>query len=145
MDNYILTFAIIGILGIGAQWIGWRFNLPAIVVMAAAGILAGPVTGIIWPVGYDPAVAELSPMETLFGDFYRPIIGVAVAVILFEGGLTLNFTEIRGIGKGVQRLVLHGLFVSRTVSSHAFRHQKKGLQNRRQKTTAMVENYGQRD
>ena len=112
MDNYILTFAIIGILGIGAQWIGWRFNLPAIVVMAAAGILAGPVTGIIWPVGYDPAVAELSPMETLFGDFYRPIIGVAVAVILFEGGLTLNFSEIRGIGKGVQRLVFPGAIIA---------------------------------
>ena len=51
-------------------------------------------------------------MEALFGDFYRPIIAVAVAVILFEGGLQLNFAEIRGLSKGVRRLVFPGVAVA---------------------------------
>ncbi|MEO1015636.1 MAG: sodium:proton antiporter [Pseudomonadota bacterium] len=112
MNNLVLVFALIGVLGVGAQWIAWRFNLPAIVVMAIAGLVAGPVTGLLWPEGYDPASAAAAPMQTLFGDFYRPIIGVAVAVILFEGGLTLNFAEIRGITAGVRRLVFPGAFVA---------------------------------
>ena len=107
MDNIVLIVAIIGFLGIGAQWLAWRFNLPAIVLMAIAGILAGPVFGILRPpVGVGDG---LPPMEVLLGDFYRPIIAVAVAVILFEGGLTLNFSEIKGLSKGVRRLVLPGV------------------------------------
>ena len=107
MDNIVLVVAIIGFLGIGAQWLAWRFNLPAIVLMASAGILAGPVFGILRP---PPGVGEgLPPMEALFGDFYQPIIAIAVAVILFEGGLTLNFAEIRGLTKGVRRLVFPGV------------------------------------
>ena len=107
MDNIVLIVAIIGFLGIGAQWLAWRFNLPAIVLMAIAGILAGPVFGILRP---PPGVGEgLPPMEVLLGDFYRPIIAIAVAVILFEGGLTLNFSEIRGLTKGVGRLVMPGV------------------------------------
>ncbi|MEL7491805.1 MAG: sodium:proton antiporter [Pseudomonadota bacterium] len=107
MDNIVLVVAIIGVLGIGAQWVAWRFNLPAIVLMAIAGILAGPVFGILRP---PPGIGDGSaPMEALLGDFYRPIIAIAVAVILFEGGLTLNFAEIRGLTKGVRRLVFPGV------------------------------------
>ncbi len=105
MENLVLAFAIIGVLGVGAQWIAWRFNLPAIVLMAIAGVLAGPVLKLFTP---PDAPSGAPPMEMLFGEFYRPIIGIAVAVILFEGGLTLNFSEIRGLTKGVRRLVFPG-------------------------------------
>ena len=105
MDNLVLAFATIGVLGVGAQWLAWRFNLPAIVLMAIAGVLAGPVLGLF---SHPDAPAGAPPIEYLFGDFYRPIIGIAVAVILFEGGLTLNFSEIRGLMKGVRRLVFPG-------------------------------------
>jgi len=105
MDNLVLAFAIIGILGIGAQWLAWRLNFPAIVLMAIAGVLAGPVFNVF----SDPnAPAGTPPMEALFGEFYRPIIAVAVAVILFEGGLQLNFSELRGLTRGVRRLVFPG-------------------------------------
>ena len=110
MDNLIFAIAVIGVLGIGAQWFAWRFNLPAIVLMAIAGILAGPVFQILWPPEYVPGGTP--PMELLFGELYRPIIGIAVAVILFEGGLTLNFSEIRGLGKGIRRLVFPGVIVA---------------------------------
>ena len=117
MDNLVLVACIIGLLGIGAQWLAWRFNLPAIVLMAIAGILAGPVFGILRP---PPGVGDgLPPMEALLGDFYRPIISIAVAVILFEGGLTLNFAEIRGLSKGVRRLVFPGVPVAWALGSLA--------------------------
>lgn len=106
MDNLVLAFAIIGALGVGAQWLAWRLQLPAIVLMAAAGVLAGPVLGVFTPADAEPGAP---PMEALFGEFYRPIIAVAVAVILFEGGLQLNFAELRGLTKGVRRLVFPGV------------------------------------
>ncbi|MBB5519738.1 cation:proton antiporter [Amphiplicatus metriothermophilus] len=110
MDNLVLVVAAIGVLGVGAQWIAWRFNLPAIVVMAVAGILAGPVLGILRP---PPGVGEgLPPMQALLGEFYQPIIAIAVAVILFEGGLSLNFAELRGLTKGVRRLVFPGAAIA---------------------------------
>lgn len=85
-------FALIGVLGIGAQWAAWWLRMPAIVLMLAAGLLAGPVTG------------ALDPSEAL-GDLFRPVVAIAVAVILFEGGLTLNFRELREAGPMVRRLV----------------------------------------
>ncbi len=106
MENLVLAFAIIGVLGIGAQWLAWRFSLPAIVLMAVAGILAGPVFNIF---SAPDAAPGTPPMEALFGDFYRPLIGVAVAVILFEGGLQLNFSELRGLTRSVRRLVFPGV------------------------------------
>lgn len=106
MDNLVLAVSIIGVLGIGAQWLAWRFNLPAIVLMAIAGVLAGPVFNVFS--GPDMA-SGVPPMEALFGDFYRPLIAIAVAVILFEGGLQLNFSELRGLTRGVRRLVFPGV------------------------------------
>ena len=97
MDNLVLSFALIGFLGIGAQWLAWRMHLPAIVLMAMAGIIVGPGLGLINP-------------EQDFGEFYHPMIAVAVAIILFEGGLQLKFEEIRGsISEGVWRLVFPGV------------------------------------
>lgn len=109
MENLVFAFAIIGILGIGAQWVAWRTNQPAIVLMAIAGVMAGPVLGLFSPADLPPGTP---PMEALFGEFYRPIIAVAVAVILFEGGLQLNFSEIRGLRQGVQRLVFPGVLIA---------------------------------
>ncbi len=107
MDHLVLIIALIGVLGVGAQWIAWRFNLPAIVVMAIAGLAAGPFFELLIPAGAE--ATGLPRMQILLGDFYRPIIAIAVAVILFEGGLSLNFAELRGLTKGVGRLVIPGV------------------------------------
>lgn len=95
MEDIAGKIALIGALGITAQWIAWRFHLPTIVLLAAAGILAGPVFGLL-----DPRVD--------FEGILRPAIGLAVAVILYEGGLTLNFSEIKDTSKAVRRLVFVG-------------------------------------
>lgn len=95
MDDLVFKIALIGALGIAAQWAAWRFRVPSVVLLAVAGVIAGPATGLI-----DPAVD--------FGDLLRPLVAVAVAIILFEGGLTLNFHEIRHTAIAVRRMVLIG-------------------------------------
>ena len=91
----IMAFAVVGVLGVGSQWLAWRLRLPAIVLMLAAGILVGPVMGL-----FDP--------ERDIGPLTGPLISLAVAVILFEGGLTLDFHELRDARHGVRRLVVIG-------------------------------------
>ena len=95
MEEQAIVIALVGILGIGSQWIAWRTGWPAIVLMLAAGFLAGPVFGL-----FDP--------EHAFGDLLDPMIAIGVALILFEGGLSLDFRELRHAGEGVWRLVLLG-------------------------------------
>ncbi|MCC0029990.1 MAG: sodium:proton antiporter [Brucellaceae bacterium] len=93
MHDITLKIALIGALGMAAQWLAWRLHLPAIVLLLLAGFAAGPATGILDPVRD-------------FGDIYRPLVSMAVAVILFEGGMTLNFREIRETSTAVRRILL---------------------------------------
>ncbi len=96
MEYFALVIALVGVLGIGAQWVAWRSGLPAIVLMLVAGILAGPIFGVL-----DPHAA--------FGEMLEPMITIGVALILFEGGLNLEFKEFNKYGEGVWRLVLLGV------------------------------------
>ena len=98
MDSPALVIAAIGALGIGAQWIAWRTGWPAIVLMLIAGFLAGPILGLF------------SPEET-FGSLLEPMIGIGVALILFEGGLSLDFRELHHSGQAVWRLATVGVIV----------------------------------
>ena len=95
MSGLLLKIAIIGAAGIGAQWAAWRVRIPAIALLLVAGFVLGPMTGY------------LNPQQS-FGDLYRPIIALAVAIILFEGGLTLNFKEIKETSLAVRRIILIG-------------------------------------
>ncbi|GGY43377.1 cation:proton antiporter [Parvularcula lutaonensis] len=97
--DIVFAVTLIGFAGIGAQWLAWRLNLPAIVLMAIAGIILGPVMGVLKP-------------EEILGDVYSPLISIAVGIILFEGGLQLRFDELREVGKGVRRLVVPGVFLA---------------------------------
>jgi len=96
MEQQALVIALIGVLGIGAQWVAWRTGWPAIVLMLAAGFLSGPVFHL-----FDP--------EEAFGPMLEPMITIGVALILFEGGLSLDFRELRKYGEGVWRLVFLGV------------------------------------
>src|SRR3546814_16777126 len=84
------------VIGIGALWIAWRTGRPAFALMLIAIILTGPVLGLIHP-------------EQYFGALREPFIKLAVAVILFEGGLTLKFRELRHAGVAVFMLVFVGV------------------------------------
>lgn len=101
----IFACALIGALGIGAQWLAWRLQAPAIVLMALAGLAVGPLWSVLFG---DPL---LNPEEVFNGgthELLRPIVSLAVAVILFEGGLVLKFENLRDAGASVRRMVFVG-------------------------------------
>ncbi|MDD8024337.1 MAG: sodium:proton antiporter [Paracoccaceae bacterium] len=90
-----MAFALVGACGVGAQWLAWRLRLPAIVLMLAAGLVIGPGLGLLIP-------------ARDFGALTGPLISLAVAVILFEGGLSLDLHRLGDARAGVARLVLIG-------------------------------------
>ncbi len=97
----IFACALIGALGLGAQWLAWRLQAPAIVLMSLAGLAVGPIWSLLFG---DPL---LNPSGT-FGDLLRPMVSLAVAVILFEGGLVLKFENLREAGASVRRMIFIG-------------------------------------
>ena len=86
--NILISIASIGVIGIACQWLAWWARLPAILFLLIIGIIVGPVLDLIDP-------------DSLFGDLLFPIVSLSVAIILFEGSLTLKFEDIRGHGKTV--------------------------------------------
>ncbi len=103
MQSQALMIATIGVLGIGAQWLAWRTGWPAIVLMLAAGFLAGPIAEELGFRLIDP--------EAAFGDLLEPAINIGVALILFEGGLSLDLRELRHSGSAVYRLATIGVLI----------------------------------
>lgn len=102
----ITAFALVGVLGVGAQWIAWRLRIPGIVLMLGVGLLVGPVLGIFNP-------------QRDIGPLVAPMISIAVAIILFEGGLTLNYRSLRDAARGVVRLVVIGAPIGWVLSALA--------------------------
>ena len=98
-DHAILEIAGIGLAAILCQWIAWRVRLPAILFLLLAGIVAGPVAGWL-------------DADRLFGELLLPFVSLSVAVILFEGSLTLQFHQIRGLERVVRNMVSVGVLVS---------------------------------
>jgi NhaP-type Na+/H+ or K+/H+ antiporter len=93
-------------LGISAQWLAWRTKLPAILLLLVFGIIAGPVTGWINP-------------DELLGDILSPFVSISVAIILFEGGLSLRMAEFRKIGGVVIKLMTIGLIITWSLAAIA--------------------------
>ncbi len=98
-ENFLIGLSAIIVLGIVAQWIAWRIQVPSILVLLITGFLAGPVTGFI-----DPG--------KLLGDSLFPIVSISVAIILFEGGLSLHFPKLKGVEDVVRQLVSTGVIVT---------------------------------
>ncbi|KJG06920.1 sodium:proton antiporter [Photobacterium angustum] len=101
-----LTIAGLGVLGLSCQWLAWRMKLPAILLLLMAGLIIGPVTGVFNP-------------NILFGDLLFPLISLSVAVILFEGSLTLNFDEIKNVRRNVKSIVTVGAIITWMITSVA--------------------------
>ncbi|GMA35881.1 cation:proton antiporter [Demequina litorisediminis] len=88
------TLVVILAAGLAAQLLAARLRIPAIVVLIATGLLLGPITGVVTvPAGSEEVSA---------------LIGLGVAVVLFEGAMDLRFGEIERVGKGIRRLTLVG-------------------------------------
>ncbi|MGY8857907.1 MAG: cation:proton antiporter domain-containing protein [Pseudomonadales bacterium] len=98
MDTALLLSGVVGI-GIAAQWLAWYLKQPSILFLLLIGIIVGPVLGV-----FDP--------DLVLGELMFPFISLGVAIILFEGSLTLEFDEIKQHGTVVQMLVSVGVLIT---------------------------------
>ncbi len=106
--NSASMLALIGLLSLLCQWGAWKLKIPAILPLLLVGIALGPVSGVLDP-------------DALFGELLFPMVQLAVAIILFEGALTLDKREIRGHGKMVRNLISSGMLVTWVVIAVAAR------------------------
>lgn len=97
-----------GILFVGflCQWVAWRVKLPSILFLLLAGIVVGPGLGLLNP-------------DVLFGDLLEVFVSLAVAVILYEGSMTLKLREIQGHGVVVRNLVTIGVAITWLIATLA--------------------------
>lgn len=95
--EFSTSFTIAGILLLGAvvQWASWWAKLPAILGLLVVGLILGPVTGVLNP-------------DILLGDLLFDLVSLGVAIVLFEGALTLHFRDIKGHGPVVTNMVTWG-------------------------------------
>lgn len=105
-EHVLIGIGIILVVGIAAQWLAWRFNLPSILLLLIAGFIVGPVTGWLDP-------------DELLGDLLFPVVSISVALILFEGGLSLKLSEIKTTGHVIRNLMTIGALVTWVISAGA--------------------------
>lgn len=98
-EHIVHELALILVLGVAAQWISWRVKAPSILLLLIIGFFTGPVLGWIHP-------------DALLGKALTPIISLSVAVILFEGGLGLRFSQLRKVGGALGSLIIIGGLVT---------------------------------
>jgi len=105
--DLLLYLAIIPALGLAAQWIAWRTNLPGILLLLMFGVGLGQF------VQTDQLLADLTGGDESAGPrILFPLVSLAVAVIMFEGGLSLKLGELRESGTAALRLCTAGALIT---------------------------------
>ncbi len=106
----MLELAGIIILGILAQWVAWKFKIPAILPLILIGLLVGPIAaeffsedGTKWIEPIWNGEKGLFPGEGLYY-----FVSLAISIVLFEGGLTLKRSEIKNVGPVITKLITLG-------------------------------------
>lgn len=101
------------ILGIVAQWVAWRLKLPAILPLILIGLIVGPIATLYTEDGGKLIEPIWNGEKGLFpGDGLYYFVSLAIAVILFEGGLTLKRSEIKNVGPVITKLITLGSLVT---------------------------------
>jgi NhaP-type Na+/H+ or K+/H+ antiporter len=102
------------ILGILAQWVAWKFKIPAILPLILIGLLVGPIAaeylsedGTKWIEPQWNGSEGLFPGESLFY-----FVSLAIGIILFEGGLNLKIREVKNVGPVISKLITIGSIVT---------------------------------
>jgi NhaP-type Na+/H+ or K+/H+ antiporter len=94
-----LSVALAMAAGMIAQAVARHLDIPGIVLLIGAGVLMGPdVSGLVEPRSLGPALFTL--------------VGFAVAVILFEGGMNLNLSRLREAQRPIRQMVTAGALVT---------------------------------
>lgn len=98
-EGIVLGIAAILALGVGAQWAAWRLGLPSVLLLMGTAFVVGPVFGWLDP-------------DTLLGPLLTPLVSLSVGVVLLEGGLSLEFSEIKQLRGAVGRIVTVGAAIT---------------------------------
>ena len=129
MNLFFIYLFCVPALGILAQWLAWRFRFPSILLLLGFGIALGVylspadiIEGLLNGEKHHEVVSENAQSGTpayseqeiddLANKFLLPFVSLSVAVILFEGGLTLRWSEMREGGKATVQLVTFGAIVT---------------------------------
>ncbi|MBU2949658.1 cation:proton antiporter [Tamlana agarivorans] len=106
----MLELAGIIILGILAQWVAWKFKIPAILPLILIGLLVGPIAAeFITQDGSKWIEPVWNGTKGFFpGDGLYYFVSLAISIILFEGGLTLKRAEIKNVGPVITKLITVG-------------------------------------
>ena len=110
---FMVELAGIIVLGIIAQWVAWRFKLPAILPLILIGLLVGPISTLFTEDGTKLIRPIWNKSEGLFlGESLYHFVSLAIGVILFEGGLTLKRSEVTRVGPVITKLITLGSAVT---------------------------------
>ncbi|MFD0863199.1 cation:proton antiporter [Sungkyunkwania multivorans] len=109
----MLELASIIILGILAQWVAWKFKIPAILPLILIGLFVGPVSTLLSEDGTKWIEPIWNGEEGFFpGENLFYFVSLAISIILFEGGLTLRKNEIKNVGPVITKLITIGTLVT---------------------------------
>jgi NhaP-type Na+/H+ or K+/H+ antiporter len=100
LDALTISIVAAAVAGVGALVFGEIVRLPSIVFLLVLGILLGPI-------GLN--LVNITDLDSEFGfrdSVLTPLVRLAVAVILFEGGLSLSFRQLRERATGPIRNLL---------------------------------------
>ncbi|MEC9092900.1 MAG: sodium:proton antiporter [Planctomycetota bacterium] len=128
-ENLFHYLTAVPVLGIFAQWIAWRFRLPSILLLLVFGVALGSVCNIDEVIrGFSTPDYPLETTNTLTDQdsetplgkshpriaemILFPLVSLSVAIIMFEGGLSLRLGELESAGRTVLQLVTIGTIVT---------------------------------
>src|SRR5262249_31592510 len=99
-DQFRCGVGLILVLAVGSQVLASRLRIPALIILLPAGFIAGALT------------TDANP-ERLLGAAFQPLVSLAVAVILYDSGLALDLSKLRGhTRRVVRRLIIAGVPVT---------------------------------
>ena len=99
MSDLTLQLVLVGTLSITCQYLAYRIKIPAILPLLLTGIAVGPILGVL-------------NADAMFGELLFPLVSLSVAIILFEGALTLRMSDLSGHGVMVRNLCTVGTMVT---------------------------------
>lgn len=98
-DQILLGIALTSVLAVGSQILAARLRVPSLIVLLPVGFTAGALTDVINP-------------DRLVPDF-QALVSLAVAVILYDAGLGLRASHLRGRPRTVvTRLIVLGVLIT---------------------------------
>jgi NhaP-type Na+/H+ or K+/H+ antiporter len=99
-NQVLLGVGLILVLAVGSQVLASRLKIPALIILLPVGFTAGAIT------------TDVNPQD-LLGAAFQPLVSLAVAVILYDSGMSLNLRRLRGHTRRiVVRLIVMGVPVT---------------------------------